>query len=511
MWEYTRRICLRRPIFSKDGELENLTFIKALRFRSLRFKFVILLLFFSVLTVASIFGIMRKVLMQMEETLIANRLVADINYIEDLIGSGDWNIKSDAIHRGDTPIGDGTEAMANFRPFLEHERKTGTFSYVFIKRNGEGLGYVEGTATQKGYRQGHYLRVAGSTKDPNGQSIVGTYIDKQVADALDEKGFYEGEANVAGGMIYCRYNALRDKDGNIVGAIVVGRNISELQRHVREIVRMMSIGMTAAILLLGGILFLSANRWISMINKIVNYLKIIEEGSIPDEPLVSRSRDEMGMLVTEINHMVDSLREKEILRRNSEIDQLTGLANRFGLNRHFEEVFEDCYKNGSPLAVGIMDIDFFKPFNDNYGHRAGDECIAMLAEILKDVERKTKAFCARFGGDEFLIVCNGLGRDAIEAIAQEIKDRVLEKRVPHAYSQVSDIVTLSQGYCCGVPTQYKKLNDYIYMADSAMYEVKKSTKNSFKLAEMPDAFRPNLSGRDGGRSCCPQCPWPQSQ
>lgn len=263
---------------------------------------------------------MRKVLIQMEEALITDRLVADINYIEDLIGSGDWNVKSDAIYRGDTLIGDGTEAMANFSPFLEHERKTGTFSYVFIKRNAEGLGYVEGTATQKGYRQGHYLRVAGSTKDPNGQSIVGTYIDKQVADALDEKGFYEGEANVAGGMIYCRYSALRDKDGNIVGGIVVGRNISELQRHVREIVRMMSMGMTTTFFLLGGMLFLSANRWISMINKIVNYLKIIEEGSIPDEPLVPRSRDEMGMLVTEINHMVDSLREKEVLRRNSEID-----------------------------------------------------------------------------------------------------------------------------------------------------------------------------------------------
>ena len=81
----------------------------------------------------------------------------------------------------------------------------------------------------------------------------------------------------------------------------------------------------------------------------------------------------MGLLVTGINLMVDSLREKEALRKKSEIDQLTGVSNRFGLNRYFEGAFEDCYQNGRPLAVGILDIDFFKPFNDNYGHQAGAE------------------------------------------------------------------------------------------------------------------------------------------
>ncbi len=468
--------------------------VKKALHKSIRFKFVVLLGLFGLAAVVLIYGIMLNAIMRMEKSLIASRLVSDINYIEDLIGSGDWNIRDGTIHLGDTPIGDSTEEKANFGPFLEHARKTGTLSYVFVKSGDEGLGYVKSTPTQRGYRQGHFRRVAGSTKNSDGGSIVGTYIDKRVADALDTKGFYEGEANVAGAIIYSRYNALRDSKGEVVGCIVVGRNISELKQRVNDAIGTMSGGVIAALLILGALLFLFVNRWISAIRKIVIHLRVIEDGGLPEKPLVFPAEDEMGTLVTGINHMVDSLREKEALRRKSEIDQLTGLANRFGLNRHFEEVFEDCYRNGRPLAVGIMDVDFFKPFNDNYGHQAGDECIAMLAEILKEVELKHNAFCARFGGDEFIVIASGHTREEIEAIAWEIKEKVLEKQVPHAHSQVSDVVTISQGYCHGVPTRHKKLNDYVYVADGAMYEVKESTKNGFKVVGMTTDFRPTLSG-----------------
>ena len=127
-----------------------MNWIKTLH-KSIRFKFSLFLCLFGIVAIMSIYGVMQNVVMQMEEGLIANRLGADIHYIEDLIGSGDWNVRSGSIYRGDTLIGDGTEENANFEPFLEHERKTGTFSYVFIKSGDEGLGYVEATRTQRGY------------------------------------------------------------------------------------------------------------------------------------------------------------------------------------------------------------------------------------------------------------------------------------------------------------------------------------------------------------------------
>ena len=106
------------------------------------------------------------------------------------------------------------------------------------------------------------------------------------------------------------------------------------------------------------------------------------------------------------------------------------------------------------------------------------------------------AFCARFGGDEFILIACGLGHGEIEAIAQGIKDKILAKHVPHEHSRVSDIVTVSQGYCYGVPVQHKKLNDYLYVADGAMYEVKESSKNGFKVVEMAHDFRPVITGQD---------------
>ena len=174
--------------------------------------------------------------------------------------------------------------------------------------------------------QGPYLHVAGSTKDLEGHSIVGTYIDKRVSDILDATGVYSGEANVAGSMIYCRYEVLRNDDDQVVGCIAVGRSIAELQKQVNSVIRTMAINIVLAILFLGFILFLLINRWTSTIGRVVAYLKVIEMGDIPSKPLTSQTEDEMTALVTGINLMVDALREKEMLRLKSETDQLTGLA-----------------------------------------------------------------------------------------------------------------------------------------------------------------------------------------
>ncbi len=414
----------------------------------------------------------------------SDRLSADINYIEDLIGNGNWSVHSGAIYRGDVLIGDGTQEKANFAPFLKHESKTGTLSYVFIKTGDEGLSIVESTATKKGYREGHFLRVAGSTKSPTGGSIVGTYIEKGVADILDKKDSYEGKANVAGGMIYCRYETLKNKSGETVGAVVVGRHIAELEQHIQKVSRIIFVSIAVTILLLGIILFLYIGRWLAMIRKIVGHLKILEKGDIPAVPLCSSTNDEMKTLVDGINLLSIALEEKEILRQKSEIDPLTGLANRFGLNRYFEATFEEIYNKSIPLSVGIIDIDFFKPFNDYYGHQKGDECIIMLADILKEMQREELIFCARFGGDEFLVICKDYTRRGIENIAKQIQDKVAARHMLHPCSQISNFVTISQGYSYGLPKRYTKLHDYILVADKAMYAVKRESKNNFAVYDL---------------------------
>lgn len=471
--------------------------------QSIRFRLAVLLLLFGVFLIFLVYFITLNFVNRMEETLIASRLNADINYIEDLIALSDtehmgdrhWNVREDGgIYLGDILVGDGTHEKANLDPFLEHEKKTGTFSYVFIKCGDEGLKYVESTPTQKGYQEGHFLRVAGSTRDPNGNSIVGTYMDVLVADVLDAEDTYGGEANVAGGMIYCRYNTLKTKDGEVVGAIVVGRNISELQAQVREVMRTLIL---VVILAVGGatiVLLLLLSRWTNTIGETTEYLHLIASGIIPDEALkVSSTTGELQTLIEGVNSMTSTLRENEALRVKSETDQLTGLANRFGLNRYAETVFERCYKNKTVIAVGIMDIDFFKPFNDHYGHVKGDECIVMISKILKEFERKEGTYTARYGGDEFIIICQGRKKEELASLADAIRKRIIDEHMEHAYSEVADVVTVSLGFCYGVPAPHRKVGDYIHMADGALYEIKLRNKNDFHIVEITEDFRPSTA------------------
>lgn len=171
----------------------------------------------------------------LEYNTIEDRLESDIRYIEDLIGKGEWEVIDGILYRGTIALGDSTIENANEAPFLEHMQKTGTLSYVFLRTDNDSeLIWVGDEET--GYQQGHYVRVAGSTKNPKGEQIEGTYIQKAVADALDLYGEYNGISNVTGGMIYCRYETLKNSAGEVIGAIVVGRNITELQAVTAEYV-----------------------------------------------------------------------------------------------------------------------------------------------------------------------------------------------------------------------------------------------------------------------------------
>lgn len=455
--------------------------------QGLRQNMLIIFIIFGIVLIAIIFPILSASVTRMEEDLISSRLVADINYIEDLIGDGDWNIKDDGtICRGDVVVGDGTEDKANFEPFLLHEDKTGTFAYVFIKCGDEGLTYVESTPNQAGYQQGHFLRVAGSTKDPNGNSIVGTYMDKKVADILDAEGEYDGEANVAGGMIFCRYETLKDKDGNVIGAIVVGRSIQELRNQIAQTTRAVIFAGISAIIIGGVILFLLMNRWVTALNRSTQFLTQIETGDIPKDRLRSQGLKEVDILNQGINSLADTLKENEELRIKSETDQLTGLANRFGLNHFGGEMFNACIAEQKPFSLGVLDIDYFKLYNDNYGHQQGDECIKQIAKVLQSIEEPGRILAARYGGDEFIIVTRGMEKEELERLSDRIRNSVIAEDIPHAYSKVSSGVTVSQGHYVSIPKEGESLSSFLTIADDVMYEVKNIKKNDYKIRSVED-------------------------
>ncbi|MCR4781174.1 MAG: GGDEF domain-containing protein [Lachnospiraceae bacterium] len=185
--------------------------------------------------------------------------------------------------------------------------------------------------------------------------------------------------------------------------------------------------------------------------------------------------------LTNINHRVE--RENEMLQKKSETDPLTGMFNRFRLNNYWEEAFEKAYQHQKTISIEILDIDFFKEYNDNYGHQAGDICLTTVAKCIKEVSSEYNLFCARYGGDEFIIIFEDYEYEDVLMMVEKIKKKVFESHLYHEYSKISDRVTISQGVCCDIPKGTEKALDFMHSADKMLYEVKEAGKNGLKIGQ----------------------------
>ena len=173
-------------------------------------------------------------------------------------------------------------------------------------------------------------------------------------------------------------------------------------------------------------------------------------------------------------------KENEILQEKSERDPLTHLPNRSRLNDYSETAFENAYRNGTNLAIEILDIDFFKQYNDTYGHQAGDECLKKIAKLLHSLAGDG-IFCARYGGDEFIIIYENKTDAEILEIAEKLQRDVTALHLENIRSGSSPVVTISQGIRNSIPQNDSRVWDYLYAADMSLYHVKRTEKNSICL------------------------------
>ncbi len=176
------------------------------------------------------------------------------------------------------------------------------------------------------------------------------------------------------------------------------------------------------------------------------------------------------------------LREKQILKERSEKDELTGLANRYKLNDYAGKIFDRARERHDLLSIEIFDVDYFKQYNDTYGHQAGDGCLKEIGNILDELMQRDKdIFCARYGGDEFIVIYYGKSDEEILKLAKELRQRVLDLQLENKESQESEYVTISQGIRSSIPRHQHRMWDYLSGADQALYRVKKKKKNSICL------------------------------
>lgn len=171
----------------------------------------------------------------------------------------------------------------------------------------------------------------------------------------------------------------------------------------------------------------------------------------------------------------------EQLLRLASSDGLTQLANRRRFDEYLIQQFWVAAREKEPLSLILADIDFFKPYNDTYGHQAGDECLRMVAKAIRRSAKRPADLVARYGGEEFAIILPHTNLKGALRVAKEIQLRVKDLQIPHIASEVSEYVTLSVGLTSFVPTHDLSPAELIAATDRALYQAKKTGRDRIEV------------------------------
>lgn len=191
--------------------------------------------------------------------------------------------------------------------------------------------------------------------------------------------------------------------------------------------------------------------------------------------------------------------EQELIVFNKQLetlsmqDGLTGVANRRLFGQTLKSVWTRAQRSRQPISLVVLDIDQFKQYNDHYGHVEGDECLIRVAQALNDIPMRATDLFARYGGEEFVLLLPETGREAAIEIAEKCRRAVLDLKIPHQASSISDIITISAGVNTVNPSADTEPSSLFVDADKMLYQAKKNGRN--RVAAFNEQGAPHLSIR----------------
>ena len=211
--------------------------------------------------------------------------------------------------------------------------------------------------------------------------------------------------------------------------------------------------------------------------------KGLEAGAVdyimkPPSPPIVRARMRTQLILRE--------RTRQLLRLAS-IDGLTGLANRRSFDETLDQEWRRARRNHTPLSLALIDIDYFKRYNDHYGHQAGDDCLKSVAAALGHAAERPGELVARYGGEEFAVILPLCDSPTARGLAEKMRRRIAELASPHAGSLIGSHLTIS----CGVATVMMAPGDasaslpdeaaLIAAADQALYAAKEAGRDQVQV------------------------------
>ena len=224
-------------------------------------------------------------------------------------------------------------------------------------------------------------------------------------------------------------------------------------------------------------------------------------------------QEHVQILVDEIAIALDhSLRQEKLKQDKQELqalaltDSLTGLSNRRQFDRYFAAEWQRLARERQPLTLILCDIDYFKRYNDYYGHPTGDICLAQVSDVLMKCIRRPADLIARYGGEEFAVVLPNTHTEGGHKVALAIQQQLAEAALPHETSHVGTTVTLTMGIATVVPQPQLNLQNLLEAADLALYHAKQQGRDRIYVHahycvreddpthnKLPKSIQPSLS------------------
>jgi diguanylate cyclase (GGDEF)-like protein len=193
----------------------------------------------------------------------------------------------------------------------------------------------------------------------------------------------------------------------------------------------------------------------------------------------ARIAETTALLAQRDEQLADANRKVETM---STVDSLTEVANRRQFDHVLDAEWRRCARTGLPLALAIFDIDYFKAFNDGYGHLAGDTCLKQVGAVIRRLVQRAGELVARHGGEEFAVLLPGSDAQHARELAESIRLEVELLALPHAHSKVTPVVTVSAGVAALIPIYGSTPGELVAAATRALFSAKQNGRNRVALA-----------------------------
>lgn len=328
------------------------------------------------------------------------------------------------------------------------------------------------------------VRVITTIKDKNGDPIVGTRINSIVKKEVYEgrQAHFYSKSTIENENYFSYYCPLFDENDQCVGMVFAGKPSDYVDWIVWKSVVPILLLVLLSMIILIFVIWNYADHLNRAFRQLQRFLGNVEEGDFTVElsEMLTKRKDEIGQMAGTAVRMQHSLRD--LVQR----DSLTGLYNRHYGEIWMKQVKEEAKDTGEPFSIAIADIDFFKKFNDCYGHDCGDMVLRKVSELLQ-TQVGRQGYVSRWGGEEFLIIFKHFTLEESVNFAEEIREKL--HRTELRYHNDGFHVTLTIGVAAG--DSEKSIESMVKCADCALYEGKRNGRDQVVCEKQKQSVQKN--------------------